>query len=109
MTTVELREQTRALLNETVPEKRNPDDPVRQLLEAGYLRQLGRHRRTDLAMTAKYGMTFEAFISRRLPRQKGYSWEVEQDAMTWETAIGDIATMERKLRLLRESNDQWTA
>ena len=43
-------------------------------------------------------MSFAEFVARRIPRQKDYSWEVEQDAMDWETAIGGIATIERQLR-----------
>ena len=31
-------------------------------------------------------------------------WEVEQDAMAWESAIGGMATMERQLRELRGLN-----
>lgn len=104
--TVKLQEQTEELLNETIPGEQPPDDKVRQLIEAEYLRQLGRYRRTDLALMNKYGMTFEEFIARRVPRQQGYTWEVEQDAMDWETAIGGIATVKRQLRKLRELNDQ---
>ena len=109
MMTGELLEQTRELLSETLPEKQSLDDKVRELIEAEYLRQLGRHRRTDVALAGKYGMTFDEFIARRIPREKGYSWEVEQDAMDWETAIGGIATVERQLRKLRGLNDQRTA
>lgn len=101
MITGDLLEQTRELLDATIPEKKTLDDKVRQLIEAEYLRQLGRHKRTNSALTDKYGMTFEEFIARRIPRQKGYTWEVEQDAMDWETAIGGIATIERQLRKVR--------
>ena len=102
----ELRQQTRELLDETIPETKSLDDKVRQLIEAEYLRQLGRHRRTNSALTDKYGMTFEEFVERRIARQRGYTWEVEQDAMAWETAIGGIATMERQLRKVRELSDR---
>ncbi len=98
----QLREQTRELLDETIPEKKDLDDKVRQLIEAEYLRQLGRHKRTNSALTDKYGMTFEEFVARRVARQKGYTWEVEQDAMAWETAIGGIAMLDRQLRKVRE-------
>ncbi len=98
----QLREQTRELLDETIPEKKDLDDKVRQLIEAEYLRQLGRHKRTNSALTDKYGMTFEEFVARRVARQKGYTWEVEQDAMAWETAIGGIAMLDRQLRKVRD-------
>ena len=75
---------------------------MRQLIEAEYLRQLGRHKRTNSALTDKYGMTFEEFVARRVARQKGYTWEVEQDAMAWETAIGGIAMLDRQLRKVRD-------
>lgn len=101
MITGDLLEQTRELLDATIPEKKTLDDKVRQLIEAEYLRQLGRHKRTNSALTDKYGMTFEEFIARRITRQEGYTWEVEQDAMDWETAIGGIATIERQLRKVR--------
>jgi len=45
-----------------------------------------------------------ALMRIRIPRQENYSWEVEQDAMAWESAIGGIVTMERQLRELRGLN-----
>ena len=47
-------------------------------------------------------MTFEEFVARRVAQQKGYTWDVETDAMDWETAMGGMRTMERKLQELRE-------
>jgi hypothetical protein len=38
-----------------------------------------------------------------------YSWEVEQDAMAWETAVGGMATMARKLQELRALDDESSA
>ncbi len=96
-----LLEQTQEFLNETVPGERDPNAQVRQLIEAEYLRRLGRYRRIDVTLTRKYEMSFTEFVVRRVPRKKDYSWEVEQDAMDWETAIGGIATTERQLRQLR--------
>jgi hypothetical protein len=31
-----------------------------------------------------------------------YAWEVEQDAMDWETAIGGMQTVGRKLKEIRQ-------
>jgi hypothetical protein len=100
----ELMEQTQQFLNLTVPGNQGLDAKVRQLIEAEHLRKLAQYRRTDLALAHKYGMDFEEFLSRRIPRQQNYSWEVEQDAMTWENAIGGIAAMKRQLRELRGLN-----
>lgn len=38
-----------------------------------------------------------------------YSWEVEQDAMAWETAVGGIVTLERKLQELRSIDNESNA
>ena len=75
---------------------------VYQLIETEYLRQVARYRRVDMALTHKYEMTFDDFVARRITRQKGFTWEVEQDAMDWETAAGGMATIERKLKELQE-------
>jgi len=101
MTTVALLERTQEILNEVVPGERDPNTQVHQLIESEYLRRLGRYRRTDMTLARKYEMSFTEFSARRIPRQEDYSWEVEQDAMDWETAMGGIATIERQLRQLR--------
>jgi hypothetical protein len=79
-----------------------PNQMVCQLIETEYLRQVARYRRVDVALTHKYEMTFDDFVARRITRQKGFTWEVEQDAMDWETAVGGMATIERKLKELQE-------
>ncbi|MBM4461115.1 MAG: hypothetical protein FJ011_25725 [Chloroflexi bacterium] len=104
MGSIGLMEQTQQFLNLTVPGNQDLDAKVRQLIEAEHLRKLAQYRRTDLALARKYGMNFEEFLGRRIPRQENYSWEVEQDAMAWESAIGGIVTLERQLRELRGLN-----
>ena len=101
MTTLQLEEQTNHLLQQAIPGAQNGDAKVRALLETEYLRKLSQYRRTDQAMMRKYAMTFDEFVARRVVQQQGYSWEVESDAMNWETAIGGIMTVERLLRSLR--------
>jgi len=66
------------------------------------LRQLGQYRRVDLLMQQKYGISFEEFVSQGVVRKKEYSWDVESDAMEWETAISGIKTMERNIGELGE-------
>ena len=109
MVKVELRERTRAFLDEALPNEQTVDAKVRQLIKAEYLRELGRYRRTDFALGRKYNLSFDEFIAQRMTRQLEYSWEVEQDAMAWETAVGGIATMQRKLNDLQELDDELSA
>jgi hypothetical protein len=98
MPPTQLLERTQAFLDETLPGNQNADAKVRQLIEAEYLRQLARHRRTYAAFTRKYGLSFDEFLAQRITQQKGYSWEVEQDAMAWETAVGGIITIENNIQ-----------
>jgi hypothetical protein len=109
MATVKLLERTREFLDEALPNETDVDAKVRQLIQAEYLRELGRFRRTDLAFTRKYDLTFEEFIARHVTQQMAHGWEVEQDAMAWETAVGGITTIERKLRELRDLADESSA
>jgi hypothetical protein len=70
---------------------------LRILLEAEYRRRLARYSLTDRQLSQKYKMNFEAFEQQQLTKQQGYTWEVESDAIAWETAIDGIRTMERQL------------
>ena len=104
MDTAELQESTHQLLNESLLEGKDVDAKIRFLLRSEYMRRLGRYRHVDRLMASKYGMRFNEFVARDLVKEKGFSWEVELDAMNWETAMGGITTMERKLRELHETN-----
>jgi len=53
-------------------------------------------------MQKKYGITFDEFVSRKIVKEKGYTWEVEKDAMDWETAISGIKTIEQKINELKK-------
>lgn len=98
-----LRERTRQFLEDPLLGGQDIDTKVCALLEAEYLRRLKRYRRQDRILAQKYGMTFEEFVERRVVKQKGYTWDVEQDAMDWETAIGGMETIKRRLEQLREA------
>jgi hypothetical protein len=71
---------------------------VRLLLEAEYLRRLGRYCRLDRTLTLRYGMTFEELGGRRVVQPEGYTWDVERDAIDWEMAVYGMRTMERKFQ-----------
>lgn len=85
-----LSEGTLALLNDPGLGAQDVDSKVRYLLEAEYLRRLGRYHRTNNMLAEKYGMSFEEFTAQRVVKQRGYTWEVEKDAMDWEVAAGGM-------------------
>jgi hypothetical protein len=93
-----LRQAANQFLEEPLLGEQDVDTKVRLLLEAEYLCRLGRYRRLDRTLTLRYGMTFEEFVGRRVVQQEGYTWDVEKDAMDWETAVDGMRTMERKFQ-----------
>lgn len=76
------------------------NDTLRSLIVFEYQRRLSRYRLTDRQMTQKYKMSFETFEKQQMTKQHDYAWEVESDAMAWETAIDGIHTIEEHLAKL---------
>jgi len=102
MSNEDIREDTRKLLEQSPLPGEGIDMKVRQLLKSEYIRMLARYQRVDFLMTQKYGMTFDEFVNRRIVRQKEYGWDVESDAMEWETAISGMKSIKSKLQKLQE-------
>lgn len=100
-----LGKETYELLNEPLLGEQDPNTKVRMLIEAEYLRRLNRYHRLDRMLCQKYEMTFQDFTARHIVAEKGYSWEVEKDAMDWETAIGGIKTIRRKLKEVQQMHN----
>ena len=82
-------------------EARSINDKLALLLEAEYRRRLTRYSLTDQQLAQKYRMRFEDFERQRITEQRGYTWEVESDAMAWETAVDGLRTVQRQLSDLR--------
>jgi len=102
MENIAILKRTQELLEGASLGGQDVDSKVMHLLKAEYLRRLSQYRRVDLLLTQKYGMSFDEFISCRIVRERGYAWDVESDAMEWETAISGIKTMRRNIEELRE-------
>ncbi len=76
---------------ETIPEKE-----IIESLIYNYKRKLIIYRLIDEKMRKKYGMSFEEFDKKNIVKEKGFSWEVESDAMEWEHAMAGIKYLEKK-------------
>ena len=105
MRTVELSENVLRLLEEPFLGEGDLNSKLYNLLRAEYLRRLNHYRRIDYRLRQKYGMSFEEFVDREVVKERGYTWEVETDAMEWETAVSAIKTIERKLQELKGTSD----
>lgn len=73
------------------------NEKLRLLLAAEYRRRLSHYHLTDRQLSQKYNMDFEAFERQQVTKQREYTWEVESDAMAWETSIDGIRTVQRQL------------
>lgn len=78
------------------------DSKLRSLLEAEYRRRLAQYSLTNRQLSEKYRMDFQAFERQQMTKQLGYSWEVESDAMAWETAVDGIDTVKRLMSEVEE-------
>lgn len=87
---------------ESLPLEINTDGKLRALLESEYRRRLSLYSLTNRVLKKKYGMTFDEFESQRIVERRGYSWEVESDAIEWDLAMSGTRTMQRKLAELIE-------
>ena len=73
------------------------DDKLALLLEADTRLRLARYSLTDRQLGQKYQMSFEEFERQRITEQRGYTWEVESDAIAWETAVDGGRTVQQQL------------
>lgn len=106
-TTITVSEEIIRRLNDlSIAQADDIEAKLKQLLVAEYQRRLARYRLTDQRLSEKYGMTFEEFERRQITKQRGYSWEVESDAMAWETAIDGIHTIQQQLADLEVLQDE---
>lgn len=101
-----LHDHTRRLLEEPLLGEQDVDTKVRSLLESEYLHRLARYQRVDRELGQKYRLTFTEFNAQRIVKRNNYTWDVESDAIDWETAIGGIKTMTAKLQELKASANE---
>ena len=99
---LKLRERTIQFLQEPILGNQDMDTKVRALIEGEFMRRLAAYHHTDRTMSRKYAMSFDEFVARHVVKEKGFTWEVESDAMAWEMAVSGIKTLGRKLEELRQ-------
>ena len=78
-------------------ERGDIDRVLNALLETEYRRRLMRYRLIDQQMQQKYNMDFATFEEQQIVKQLEFSWSVESDAISWETAIDGIQTVQHRL------------
>ncbi len=79
---------------------------LEHLIERELIRRLIRYQLTNRLLKEKYGMNFDKFKKNRIVKKKNYSFEVESDFWNWEMALDGIETINRKLKVLKEPQDE---
>jgi hypothetical protein len=79
---------------------------LERLLESELIRRLTRYQLTNRLLKEKYSMSFDEFKKNRIVEKKNYSFEVESDFWNWEMALDGIETINRKLKVLKEPQDE---
>lgn len=79
---------------------------LEHLLESELIRRLTRYQLTNRLFKEKYSMSFDEFKKNRVVKKKNYSFEVESDFWNWEMALDGIETINRKLNVLKEPQDE---
>ena len=50
-------------------------------------------------------MSFEEFEKKNVVKEKGFSWEVERDAMDWEHAVEGIRYIQEKINKIKQADN----
>ncbi|MBI5193227.1 MAG: hypothetical protein HZA08_07290 [Nitrospirae bacterium] len=82
-----------------------PENEIKEAVLSEYERRLVLYKLTDERLKKKYVMSFKEFEEREMVKEKGFSWEVEKDAMDWEHAVDGIRYLQEKINKIKESDD----
>mgnify|MGYP001565268341 CR=1 FL=1 len=78
-----------------------PEKEIKEAVLGEYEKRLVLYKFTDEQMKKKYKMNFKEFDEKNVVKKKGFSWDVEQDAMNWEHAVEGIRYLEKKIRKIQ--------
>ncbi|HBG92831.1 MAG: hypothetical protein A2X54_06345 [Nitrospirae bacterium GWF2_44_13] len=81
-----------------------PEKEIKEAVLGEYEKRMVLYRFTDEQLKKKYKMSFREFDEKNVVRKKGFSWNVEQDAMNWEHAVEGIRYLEKKIRKIKILN-----
>lgn len=83
-----------------------PEKELKEVVLSEYERRLVLHKLIDERFKKKYGINYAEFERKNVVKEKGFSWEVESDAMEWEHAIESIQSLKERIHKIKESNDK---
>ncbi len=81
-----------------------PDKEIKDAVLNEYKRKLVLYKLTDEQLKKKYGMSCKEFEEKNVVKEKGFSWEVEKDAMDWEHAVEGIRYIQEKITKIKDAD-----
>ena len=79
---------------------------IKEAVLGDYEKKLVLYNFTDEQLKKKYSMGFKEFAERNTVKEKGFSWEVEKDAMAWEHAIEGLRYLQEKISKIKKDEDE---
>ena len=102
MSEAKLRQTTVALLADPLLGEGDVDTKILRLLAGEYQRRLADAQAVDQRLSQKDQTTFTDFLDRRTTVQHESSWEVEKDALDWESAVATTSALPAKRKEIEE-------
>jgi hypothetical protein len=81
-----------------------PEKEIQEAVLGEYEKRLILYKLTDEQLKKKYKMDFKDFEEKNIVKKKGFSWDVEQDAMHWEHAVEGMKYIEKKIKKIKAIN-----
>jgi len=82
-----------------------PEKEIKEAVLSDYEKRLVLYKLIDERLKKKYSMSFIEFEKRNIVAEKGFSWEVEQDAMNWEHSVEGIRDVEDKIKKIKAMSE----
>lgn len=80
--------------------KKNPEEGTIQLVINELRRRLAEYNLMDKMFRERYKMDFDEFKRKKVVKEFGYSFKVEEDYCDWELAFDGIKTISAELKKL---------
>lgn len=82
-----------------------PEKEIKEAVLSEYEKRLALFKLTDEKFRKKYGMSAQEFEKKNLVAEKGFSWDIEQDSMSWEHAMEGIRYLKDKIKQIKEMSE----
>lgn len=81
-----------------------PEKEIKEAVLGEYEKRLVLYKLADEQLKKKYKVNFKDFDEKNIVKKKGFSWDVEHDAMQWEHAVEGIKYIRKKIKKIKAIN-----